>query len=129
MNFYQGKLENIGDLIYVFGSNIRGVHGASTALEARKRYGAILGRGFGLMGQSYALPTKDYSIRTLDLQTIEAYVEGFRLFVQNNQNLKFYITPIGTGLAGYQHSDIAPMFRNMVGKERCWYLEDWRPYL
>ena len=81
------------------------------------------------MGQSYAIPTKDYSIRTLDLQTIEAYVEGFRLFVENNQNLKFYITPIGTGLAGYQHSDIAPMFRNMVGKERCWYPEEWKPYL
>ena len=129
MNFYQGKLENIGDLIYVFGSNTRGVHGAASALEARKRYGAILGHGFGLMGQSYAIPTKDYSIRTLDLQTIEAYVGGFRLFVQNNQNLKIYITPIGTGLAGYQHSDIAPMFRNMVGKERYWYLEEWRPYL
>ena len=129
MNFYKGKLKNIDDLIYVFGSNIRGVHGAGAALEARKRYGAVLGFGFGLMGQSYAIPTKDYNIRTLDLQTIEAYVEGFRLFVQNNQNLKFYITPIGTGLAGYRHSDIAPMFRNMVGKERCWYPEEWEPYL
>ena len=129
MNFYQGKLENIGDLIYVFGSNIRGVHGKGAALEAKNLYGAVNGIGSGFRGQSYAIPTKDYNIRTLDLQTIEAYVEGFRLFVQNNQNLKFYITPIGTGLAGYRHSDIALMFRNMVGKERCWYLEEWRPYL
>jgi hypothetical protein len=45
--------------IFVFGSNLAGRHGAGAALAALKDHGAIYGRGEGLQGQSYAIPTKD----------------------------------------------------------------------
>jgi hypothetical protein len=32
------------------------------------------------------------------------------LFVKENQDLVFYVTKIGCGLAGYKEKDIAPMF-------------------
>ena len=34
----------------------------------------------------------------------------FRAFAAAHRWLTFELTPIGCGLAGYQHSDIAPMF-------------------
>ena len=45
--------------IFVFGSNKAGKHGLGTALTARMKYGAEMGQGFGLQGQSLAIPVKD----------------------------------------------------------------------
>ena len=55
------------DLIFVFGSNERGAHGKGAALQAVTEYGAKYGQGFGLQGRSFAIPTKDFYIRTLPL--------------------------------------------------------------
>ena len=46
--------------IFVFGSNLAGRHGKGAALHAKLHYGAIVGRGVGRQGNSYAIPTKDY---------------------------------------------------------------------
>ena len=51
--------------IFVFGSNEAGIHGAGAARLANKKFGAMWGVGFGLTGQSYAIPTKDLQINTL----------------------------------------------------------------
>ena len=47
------------DSIFVFGSNIQGIHGAGAAKMARERFGAKLRMADGLCGQSYAIPTRD----------------------------------------------------------------------
>jgi hypothetical protein len=112
-------------MLYVFGSNLRGVHGAGAAKQAYHEYGAIYGQGEGLQGWSYAIPTKDLGIRTLKLREIHVHVQTFLEFVEKNQ-LFVYLTPIGTGLAGYQHQDIAPMFK---GIRNAWLPDCWRPYL
>ena len=42
--------------IFVFGSNLRGMHGGGAAYIAYRKFGAIMGQGVGLQGQSYAIP-------------------------------------------------------------------------
>lgn len=95
------------DEIFVFGSNLSGIHGKGAALTARQLYGAKLGQGWGLQGRSFAIPTKDSNLKPLSLSTIEKYVNVFYDFVRFNPKTKFFVTAIGCGLAGY---NIAPMF-------------------
>jgi len=100
--------------IFVFGSNLAGIHKKGAALCAWKEHGAILGQGAGLQGTSYAIPTKRTPYQTLDLIEINQYVATFICFAHwaedNFKHYKFNVTPIGCGLAGYEPNQIAPMF-------------------
>lgn len=98
--------------IFVFGSNLKGVHGAGAAKLAREKFGAQMGIGVGITGQCYAIPTKDEMIWTLPLTRIEEYVIDFLDYAKENPEKKFLVTQIGCGLAGYTPEDIAPMFKN-----------------
>jgi hypothetical protein len=97
--------------IFVFGSNLAGRHGKGAALHARRHHGAVYGRGEGLQGNSYAIPTKDEFIRTRGLIEIERSVMRFLDFAEQRPSTTFRLTPIGCGLAGYRPDQIAPMFR------------------
>ena len=97
-------------MIFVFGSNEAGRHGAGAALFAKQHHGAKYGQGFGLQGSSFAIPTKDGNINTLPLEKIKEYVDKFLEFAYIHSELTFQLTPIGCGLAGYKYKDIAPMF-------------------
>ena len=97
-------------MIFVFGSNAAGRHGKGAALEARKNHGAIYGMGVGRQGSSYAIPTKDFSIKTMPLEAIKLHVAEFIEYAKTNLDLEFYVTRVGCGLAGYADRDIAPMF-------------------
>ena len=44
--------------IFVFGSNLAGVHGGGAARFAYERFGAVWGEGVGLHGQTPSLPCK-----------------------------------------------------------------------
>lgn len=101
--------------IFVFGSNLAGRHGKGAALYAKQYHGAIYGQGIGLQGNSYAIPTKDARIKTLPLNTIKEYVDDFINFAYKHKELKFIVTPIGCGLAGYKYEQIAPMFFECKG--------------
>lgn len=98
-------------VIFVFGSNLAGRHGAGAALHALKYKGAVSGVGVGLQGRSYAIPTKDERLRTLPLSRIKQYVDGFVLFAGAHPLMLFEVTRVGCGLAGYSDGDISPMFR------------------
>jgi len=113
--------------IFVFGSNLKGIHGAGAAEIAYRFYGAEYYKGIGLQGKSYAIPTKDKNIKALPLSEIHKRVLDFVDFTKNNPNKKFYVTAIGTGLAGYKHSEIAPMFKGCGFN--CRFSEVWRKYL
>ena len=99
-------------MIFVFGSNLAGRHGAGAAKFAVKNHGAVYGQGWGLQGNSFAIPTKNANIQTLPLSTIKIYVERFKEFAEEHPELTFQLTPIGCGLAGYTYEDIGPMFKN-----------------
>lgn len=99
--------------IFVFGSNLSGIHGAGAAKFATQHYGAIYGKGIGPIGCSYAIPTKDLKINTLPLHEIKKYITDFILFSRENPNQIFHLTRVGCGLAGYKDRDIAPMFNGI----------------
>jgi hypothetical protein len=109
--------------IFVFGSNIAGRHGAGAAKFAHQNHGAIYYQGEGLQGESYAIPTKDGRNRanlmdrsqTLSLAIIARHIRTFVEFAVQRQDLRFNITAIGCGKAGYTPAQIAPLFVDAPG--------------
>ena len=92
--------------IFVFGSNLAGMHGGGAAYIALKKFGAKLGQGVGLQGQSYAIPTMQGGV-----ETIAPYVDEFIAFAREHPELHFLVTRIGCGIAGFDADEIAPLFR------------------
>jgi hypothetical protein len=121
------KEEKPKKVIFVFGSNLAGLHGAGAARYAEKHHGARKGRGHGLHGDSYALPTKDTILRTLPLMAVERYIREFILFATNSPDLEFKITQVGCGLAGFTADEIAPCFKG--APENCTFDTKWKKYL
>ena len=109
--------------IFVFGSNLAGVHGAGAAKFALKHHGAVRGQGVGLQGNSFAIPTKDRHLRTLPIDYIKGAVAEFLDFARERQDLTFLITPIGCGLAGYKRPQILPFFDGMPAN--CRLADSW----
>lgn len=113
--------------IFVFGSNLAGIHGAGAAEYALRNHGAICGIGVGLQGDSYAIPTKG---RRLDViltkNQIEIYVREFIEFARNHPEMDFEVTRIGCGYARYDDCDIAPMFSG--APENVFLPLGWRAY-
>lgn len=98
--------------IFVFGSNLAGAHGGGAARAARLHFGAVMGQGVGLQGQSYAIPTMQGGP-----ETIKPYVDDFILFAKQHPELTFLVTPIGCGIAGFHARDIAPLFASAIDVE------------
>lgn len=114
-------------MIFVFGSNEAGIHGAGAASVARRDYGAIHGKGVGHHGNSYAIPTKDASLGVLEVKAIEAYVQEFIEYARSRPDLTFQVTQVGCGLAGFEPHEIAPLFGN--APDNCLFDEAWSKYL
>ncbi|MBP5420577.1 MAG: hypothetical protein J6Y72_12285 [Bacteroidales bacterium] len=91
--------------IFVFGSNLEGMHGGGAARIACSMFGAIMGQGVGLQGQSYAIPTMQGGV-----ETIRPYVDEFISFAKQHPELTFLVTRIGCGIAGFRDEEIAPLF-------------------
>lgn len=97
--------------VYVYSSNLSGIHGAGAANTAFNLFGAVWGQGIGHFGQSYGIPTKDKDVITrLSLPVIEKHVRDFIRYAKSNPDLIFYVINIGCNYAKYKPSDIAPMF-------------------
>ena len=96
----------------MFGSNLRGAHAGGAARYALDHFGAIWGQGVGLQGQSYAIPTMQGPV-----STIKPYVEEFLTFAIQHPEYEFLVTPIGCGIAGFNESEIAPLFKDAANME------------
>jgi len=96
--------------VFVFGSNQGGRHGAGAARHALDHHGAIWKCGEGPQGSSYAIPTKDYDISTCPPREVERAIGRFIEYAHRNPDLRFFVTRVGCGLAGYRDEQIAPMF-------------------
>ena len=116
------------DGYFTFGSNLAGIHGAGAAKWAVQHCGAKYGQHFGFQGNSFAIPTKDANIRTLLLTGIRPWIDRF-LFIAayEKPECQFFITQIGTGLAGYTKEQIAPMFKG--APDNCVFPIDWKDIL
>lgn len=116
-----------GTAVFVFGSNLAGIHGAGAAKHAQLHWGAVYGQGVGHHGMSYAIPTKDHEIRTMPLNKIWSYILTFIRYARANPSMTFKVTQIGCGLAGYRPKQIAPMF--VTAPSNCWFDTAWKDYL
>ena len=106
--------------IFVFGSNLKGLHGGGASYIAYRKFGAVMGQGVGLQGQSYAIPTMQGGV-----EKIRPYVEEFIQFAKENQNLTFLVTRIGCGIAGFTDMEIAPLFENAHNVENIVLPPNW----
>lgn len=119
--------ENICELepngIFVFGSDFKALHQGGAARIAHKLFGAVVGQGVGLQGQSYAIPTMQGGI-----ETIKPFVDDFIQFARKHPELTFYVTRIGCGSAGFKEEQIAPLFdaafslSNVILPEKFWHI-------
>lgn len=101
--------------IFVFGSNIEGMHGGGAARIAYEEFGAIWGKGVGLQGQSYGIPTMHGGV-----DVIKPYVDEFVNFAKSHPELKFLVTRIGCGIAGFTDEEIAPLFKDAIEIENIY---------
>lgn len=93
------------DEVFVFGSNLQGLHSGGAARTAYEKFGAEWGNGSGPQGQSYAIPTMQGSV-----ESIKPYVDEFIDLAREWDQTTFYVTRIGCGIAGYTDEEIAPLF-------------------
>ncbi len=98
--------------IFVFGSNLAGVHGAGSAKAAMQYHGAIWGQGEGLQGNSYGIATKDARLQTLSLESIERSVRRFIQFATEHPEMTFQCVKVGCGLAGVEEEVMKKFFAN-----------------
>lgn len=98
--------------VFVFGSNLAGMHGGGAARIAFQQFGAEMGVGVGMTGQSYAIPTMQGGV-----ETIAPYVDDFITYAKAHPEKQFLVTRIGCGIAGFGDSQIAPLFADAMSVE------------
>ena len=119
--------------VFVFGSNRQGIHKAGAARDAYVLHGAKMFQGEGFAGNSYAIPTRYFAglrgggLVSLPLDEIEKHVKKFLHFAEAHASLRFQVTALGTGRAGYKHEQIAPMFKG--APSNCSFPKEWETYL
>lgn len=130
------KTEERRPMVFVFGSNTAGIHGAGAARYALLKHGAVMGQGIGHHGNSYAVPTKARVfdketkapfLKTIPLVEIQKYVDDFIRYARQHPELDFQVTQLGCGLAGLKAEWVAPMF--LKAPENCYFDTEWRAHL
>lgn len=105
--------ENIQELkpkeIFVFGSNTKGLHLGGAARIAYDKFGAKWGLSEGLSGRTYAIPTMSPEGDKVSKRTLQLSFYNFLRIVQSRKNLKFLLTKIGCGIAGWEVKDVAEL--------------------
>lgn len=126
LRFYRGDIVTMtGNNIFVFGSNIEGRHGLGAA-ELAKKFGAKRNVAKGLMGNSYAIPTKNltpgavfegrvyhrYGRRSISLTEISGYIDELYELARQRPELTFFIAYKNTPgfLNGYKPTEIIDCF-------------------
>lgn len=110
--------------IFVFGSNLRGFHSGGAARAAMDKFGAEWGVGVGRTGQTYAIPTMHGGV-----DAIKPYVDEFVEYAKAHPELRFLVTRVGCGIAGFRDEDIAPLFAECVALENVFLPETfWRVF-
>ena len=90
--------------VFVFGSNAAGAHGGGAARFALDRFGAVWGQSEGLQGQSYGIDTMS------GLGVFEEQARRFVEFAIAHPELRFLVTEVGCGIAGYTPEQVAAFF-------------------
>ena len=122
--------------VWVFGSNLSGLHGAGAAKVALDKFCARWGVGAGPTGDAYAIPTKEVycldggkpsGLVTMPIHAIKTYVDQFIDYSDALKCKTFFLTRIGCGLAGYKDEEIAPLFFH--APDHCIFPVQWRDFV
>jgi ribosomal protein L24 len=114
---------------FVFGSNDKGIHGKGAALDAKTFYGAAKFHGRGFTGKCYAIATKDKDFVRHRIEDVSAQirhlitVEGV---TEENKKLKFLVTRVGCGYAGFTDEQMAPLWAN--SPENFYFPPEWKKF-
>ena len=100
--------------IFVFGSNMNGLHSGGAAKLAKDKFKAEQGIAEGLTGNAYAFPTLDSEMKKQSFTEIEKSADKLLEVVAENQDKHFLITEVGCGIAGFNPEEMAPHFRNFI---------------
>lgn len=117
-------------MVFVFGSNTDGRHGAGAALYAKRSYGAVEGVGEGRTGNAFAIPTRGWHrnrLYDLPLMDIHTSVHKFINYANDNPATVFLVTRIACGHAGRRDREIAPFFE--LAPRNCIMPIQWEPWL
>jgi hypothetical protein len=108
IRYTPGRITHLNENeVFVFGSNLGGMHGGGAARTAYENFGAVWGEGVGHFGKTYAIPTMQGGV-----ETIKPYVDQFIAYAAEHPELTFYVTRIGCGIAGFRDDEIAPLFKD-----------------
>ena len=100
--------------VFVYGSNQYAIHGAGSAKAAVDKFGAIYKDvPMGLCGQSYGIITKSFNNKPCTLEFIKQQIDVLYSFATYRPELTFYVTKIGTALAGFTIEEIAIIFKSI----------------
>lgn len=112
------------DEVFVFGSNLAGMHGGGAARMAYEQFGAEWGVGVGPTGQCYAIPTMQGGV-----DTIRPYVDEFVTYAKQHPANRFLVTRIGCGIAGFTDGEMAPLFREAAQEPNIALPQKWHRIL
>ena len=110
--------------VFVFGSNLRGMHGGGAARIAFDKFGAEWGVGVGPTGKCYAIPTMHGGV-----DDIVPYVNDFIAYAKQHTDQHFYVTRIGCGIAGFTDEQMAPLFKGLLGLDHVSIPQSWAKLL
>lgn len=133
--FYSGNIVPADDVVFVFGSNPEGRHGAGAAKIARAQFGAVYKQGEGLQGNSYAIPTKDLRVtynkgfRSISASRIKESIRRMYDCARNHPDKRFMVAYRNTytaSLNGYTGIEMIRMFLDAGPiPENVWFSKEW----
>lgn len=116
--------------VFVFGSNLQGLHMGGAAKVAFQKFGALWGVGNGPTGRSYAIPTMHGGP-----EAIRPYVAQFINYAVAHPHRRFLLTRIGCGIAGFTDGQMSSLFSGGLGYPSILHVPnitipaEWVPYL
>lgn len=98
--------------VFVFGSNLAGMHLVGAAKTAKEKFGAIEGVGEGWIGKSYAFPTLNEKFKQRTDKHLKRSVEKLFRCANLNKYYQFLLTKVGCGIAGYEENYMKSLFKD-----------------
>lgn len=95
--------------VFVFGADRAGQHDGGAAEQAKKHFGAQVGVGDGLVGNSYAITTMDGTLGRLKVE-----IDKFLTYAMDHPEKEFLVTRVACGNAGWADEDVAPLFHRIL---------------
>lgn len=99
--------------IFVFGSNLSGMHGGGAANQAYQSFNAEWGVGEGLTGRCYAFPTMNEQMNKRDESELIESVKKLYACALVNLDKVFLLTKVGCGIAGYREEHMKNLFNKI----------------